>query len=80
MTPPRFDSLIFDMDGTLWDAVDSYAEIWNRTNAVFGIDATVSRRELLDHMGQTIDVIFHSLMRGRDVDIERYLRHLDHCE
>ena len=22
----RFDAYIFDMDGTLWDAVDSYAE------------------------------------------------------
>ena len=27
----KFDSLIFDMDGTLWDAVDSYCEIWNVT-------------------------------------------------
>ncbi|HEX3385818.1 MAG TPA: hypothetical protein VHS53_11545 [Mucilaginibacter sp.] len=23
------DSLIFDMDGTLWDAVDTYAASWN---------------------------------------------------
>ena len=25
------DALIFDMDGTLWDAVDSYSEVWNET-------------------------------------------------
>ena len=25
----KYDSLLFDMDGTLWDAVDSYCAIWN---------------------------------------------------
>ena len=24
----KTDALIFDMDGTLWDAVDSYCKIW----------------------------------------------------
>ena len=37
------DALIFDMDGTLWDAVDSYCEIWNRTFRDFGVDCTVGR-------------------------------------
>lgn len=27
----RYDSLLFDMDGTLWDAVDSYCAVWNTT-------------------------------------------------
>lgn len=28
-TERKFDSLLLDMDGTLWDAVDSYCAIWN---------------------------------------------------
>lgn len=27
----KFDSLLFDMDGTLWDAVASYCAVWNAT-------------------------------------------------
>ena len=33
----QFDSLIFDMDGTLWDAVDSYVAVWDATFAEFGM-------------------------------------------
>lgn len=80
MTDRSFDSLIFDMDGTLWDAVDSYAEIWNRANREFGIDVTVTRSQLLRYMGKTIDVIFSALMSGIDVDKQLYLRRLDHLE
>ena len=28
---------IFDMDGTLWDAVDTYAQIWNVTYQRMGL-------------------------------------------
>ena len=35
--PLSCDGLIFDMDGTLWDAVDSYVKIWNATIAECGI-------------------------------------------
>ena len=44
MTKP--DSLIFDMDGTLWDAVDTYAESWNLVFKDMGIDKIVTREEL----------------------------------
>ena len=52
------DALIFDMDGTLWDAVDSYCEIWNRTFRDFGVDCTVGRDVLTGCMGLTLDVIY----------------------
>lgn len=76
----NFDSLIFDMDGTLWDAVDSYCEIWNVTSGQLGIDRVVTRDELIDLMGCTIDVIMERLFRGREVDTERYLDLLDRNE
>jgi phosphoglycolate phosphatase len=45
------DSLIFDMDGTLWDAVDTYAESWNLVFKDLGIDITVTRKELAKMVG-----------------------------
>jgi phosphoglycolate phosphatase len=45
------DSLIFDMDGTLWDAVDTYAESWNVVFREMGIDIVVKRDELAKMVG-----------------------------
>lgn len=53
----EFDSLIFDMDGTLWDAVDTYAEIWNETYRRMGVDAIVTRDMLIQCMGLPIEQI-----------------------
>lgn len=57
------DSLIFDMDGTLWDAVDSYATIWNVTLDEEGIPhQPVTRQELLSLMGSYLDDILKQLI------------------
>jgi phosphoglycolate phosphatase len=45
------DSLIFDMDGTLWDAVDTYAESWNLVFKELDIDITVTREQLAEMVG-----------------------------
>ncbi len=43
------DSLIFDMDGTLWDAVDSYVMSWNEGVKLENIDRVFTRKDL-DHV------------------------------
>jgi phosphoglycolate phosphatase len=45
------DSLIFDMDGTLWDAADTYAESWNRVFEKLKIERVMAREELLERIG-----------------------------
>lgn len=45
------DSLIFDMDGTLWDAVDTYTESWNLVFKKRGINRTMARHHLLQRIG-----------------------------
>lgn len=45
------DSLIFDMDGTLWDAVDTYTETWNETLRQKGINKKVDRDQLASMVG-----------------------------
>ncbi|MDE6396598.1 MAG: HAD family hydrolase [Muribaculaceae bacterium] len=50
------------MDGTLWDAVDSYCTIWDTTFAELGISAPpVTREKLLSHMGQYLEQILAAL-------------------
>lgn len=45
------DSLIFDMDGTLWDAVDTYAQSWNLIFQKLDIPRTIKRDDLLHVIG-----------------------------
>lgn len=51
------DALIFDMDGTLWDAVETYATIWNMAFEEIGSPTRIGRSELLAYMGTPIDQI-----------------------
>lgn len=67
------------MDGTLWDAVDSYCHIWNVTFDQLGILQTVERDELLRCMGMPIDKIFDKIVTV-DVDRRQYLALLDENE
>ena len=75
----KFDSIIFDMDGTLWDAVDSYCQIWNTTFEQFELKQVVTRDELLKCMGMPIDEIFRQIIKV-DVDPQKYLELLDKNE
>lgn len=71
------DSLIFDMDGTLWDAVNSYATIWNSTLDEVGIEhAAVTREQLLSLMGSYLDDILAKLipdLKQRDSLLEKVM-------
>ena len=75
----KFDSIIFDMDGTLWDAVDSYCQIWNTTFEQFELKQVVTRDELLKCMGMPIDEIFRQIIKV-NVDPQKYLELLDKNE
>ena len=56
------DSIIFDMDGTLWDAVSSYAAVWNKTLDDLHSDAPrVNYKELAPCMGLTLEKIAERL-------------------
>ncbi len=74
-----FDSIIFDMDGTLWDAVDSYCTIWDKTLNEFNCDRRISRTELLGCMGKPIKEIFINLNINIS-DIDKFLNRLDFNE
>jgi len=56
------DSLIFDMDGTLWDAVDTYAYSWTQVLKENGINRTLTRQDLQGYMGMEMKQIFHEII------------------
>ena len=62
----HFDSILFDMDGTLWDAVDSYCAVWNDA-----IDRCcpevphVEYSELAAMMGKPLEVIYARFIGDR---------------
>lgn len=58
------DALIFDMDGTLWDAVDSYVWIWNEGFRQLNIERRFTREDMVGMMGLQPDVIIEQCMEG----------------
>ena len=56
------DSIIFDMDGTLWDAVDTYTESWNIVFRELGIDKTIDRDELAKMVGWEGKKVWNAIM------------------
>lgn len=68
-----FDSIIFDMDGTLWDATDRYAEIWNRALESLGYAERVTRDDLTKMMGLTVEQIMPRLLSAEAVADSRLL-------
>ncbi|MEF9923698.1 MAG: HAD family hydrolase [Muribaculaceae bacterium] len=75
------DSIIFDMDGTLWDATESYSTVWNICSDKLGIDKKISRDELLGYMGKPIDVIFNEIFADdKTVNTDEYISLLDVTE
>ncbi|WP_431803760.1 HAD family hydrolase [Halobacillus andaensis] len=56
------DSIIFDLDGTLWDSVDTVASSWKRTIAGNNqVDRTLTREDLESVMGLQMDEISQRL-------------------
>lgn len=73
----RPDCLIFDMDGTLWDATDSYARTWNETSRRLGFESRVTGKRLLRFMGKPLADIFDGLFTdGMPVDKDTYMQRL----
>ena len=74
----QFDSLIFDMDGTLWDAVSSYAEVWNRVIAQLSIERErVTYDDLVVLMGKPDDVIFDYIIgKDKGIDFKSFMKQL----
>ena len=66
----HIDSLIFDMDGTLWNATESYAKVWNATCHEFDMEADFKGSDLEHFMGMSIESIMEHLL-GNNMIVDR---------
>lgn len=59
----KFDSIIFDLDGTLWDATATVAEAWQTANAELNYikPEQISKEMVVSVTGMAYDAIFEKL-------------------
>lgn len=62
LSPAIVDAIIFDMDGTLWNACHSYAQVWNITLSHFGKTGHITEHDMQPYMGMAIEDIMNGLL------------------
>lgn len=65
------DSIIFDLDGTLWDATYGMCEAWNMAVKKAGYDISLVRDEVTRAMGLPVDGIARTVFPFIEDDEER---------
>jgi len=64
----RFDSIIFDLDGTLWDSTGNVALAWEKARQQVDYDIeAITRERVRSITGMAYDVIFEVLLPDMDV-------------
>ena len=60
----KFDALIFDLDGTLWDSTETVCDVWNGAFSDMGLDFRVTAEDIRREMGKLLSVIMDDLAPG----------------
>lgn len=71
-----YDSIIFDLDGTLWNSSETVAEAWNTALAEGGHSLRITGADVLSHMGKSMDVIMRDVF-GADISDEAVAEFLE---
>ncbi len=62
MQQTNFDSIIFDLDGTLWDSTQTIADAWNAAATQFDfVEKRVTQEEIRKTAGMPYDAIYDKL-------------------
>ncbi|QXV67314.1 HAD family hydrolase [Mucilaginibacter sp. 21P] len=66
----KFDSIIFDLDGTLWDSTETISRAWQTAldQAPFMAGEVMSRERVKSITGMTYDAIFQKLFPSLSVE------------
>ena len=56
------DAIIFDMDGTMWDAVDEIVHSWNTVLEAKNVDKVITRKEMQSCMGMLLEDIVDKMI------------------
>ncbi len=72
------DSIIFDLDGTMWDSLDAIVEIWNEAIKDFSdIDAIITKEKLKSVVGVPVIDLVKILLP--DLKEERAIEFMNYC-
>lgn len=67
----KYDGLIFDIDGTLWDATWALEESWNETLEKLGLEKRVTRDEMKSVMGKPLEECVDILLPETEMPKEK---------
>ncbi|MFI5161303.1 MAG: HAD family hydrolase [Sphingobacteriales bacterium] len=71
----KFDSIIFDLDGTLWDSTGNVALAWEKARQqVDYVVEPITRERVRSITGMAYDVIFEVLLPDMDVSQRNYFK------
>ena len=74
-TEKKFDSIIFDLDGTLWDSTRNVAVAWqNAIDQVDYVDEIMTQEKVRSITGMAYDVIFDTLFPYLDIEKRNELK------
>ncbi len=74
----KLDSLIFDLDGTLWDSTDGIIETWNELLKGYPeIDKVVTREEMAGNFGRPLPEIARRMFPDQTPQMQMQL--MDEC-
>ena len=74
----KLDSLIFDLDGTLWDSTDGIIETWNELLKGYPeIDKVVTREEMASNFGRPLPEIARRMFPDQTPQMQMKL--MDEC-
>jgi phosphoglycolate phosphatase len=76
----HYDAIIFDIDGTLWDASPASAEGWNTGLAKLGINRKVSAEQARSVAGNPYDKCIDILLPGLRIKYPELRKTLEGCE
>lgn len=62
----RYDGIIFDVDGTIWDSTPTVTEAWNRALSNAGYSEKVTADRLKGLFGLPMDDIIHDILPDSD--------------
>lgn len=68
MSEKKIDGVIFDLDGTMWNATETLVGAWNEVFREEGIDKVLSREDLQGVMGLIIEEIGECFAPDMDPD------------
>ncbi|SFG32083.1 HAD family hydrolase [Pontibacter chinhatensis] len=72
----RYDGLIFDLDGTLWDSTQTIADAWNDASSQFDfVDLQLTRQDIRNIAGMPYDEIYHKLFPDLNLEQREQLQH-----